>query len=75
MSDLESECQQCRSPVGGGGVTSSSQTLLSSISLPHFKTSRSLERTKIMVMGPDGAQNHKNCAGWGQKQFTGVDWS
>jgi hypothetical protein len=48
--------------------------LLSSKTKPHFKTRKSLVRTKIRSWVPTGPQLSKDCVGEAQQKFTGLDF-
>jgi hypothetical protein len=42
---------------------------------PHFKTYRSLERTKVSSWVPTGPDTKNDCGGEGQQQFVELDWT
>jgi hypothetical protein len=48
--------------------------LLSSKRRPHFKTRKSVERTKIRSWVPTGPETKNVYAGEGQQQFTELGW-
>jgi hypothetical protein len=49
--------------------------LLASKRRPHFKTRKSVERTKIWSWVPKGPETKNDFAGEDQQQFTGMDWA
>jgi hypothetical protein len=68
----ESEWEPEESLPIRGGLTSSIKSPLSSKRRPHFKTLRSLERTKIWSRVLTGPETKNDSAGEGEQEFTGL---